>query len=176
MTGLIETDVGTAKKTEKTESDELYIIDVDGAIAMREREQFGEEYGKIKEGGSMRASYSVGSTRSFTISSYSPGGSSITFKVLAVGEHCYIWTPSTNSTNYYTLDSINPDYAQQAADEFDRMYDLMNSMVSAEKETNNLRDFKAYIEAEGSIHNANGEMLLRELGAICARLKLIGSY
>ena len=33
-----------------------------------------------------------------------------------------------------------------------------------------------YIEAEGSIHNANGEMLLRELGAICARLKLIGSY
>ena len=27
------------------------------------------------------------------------------------------------------------------------MYDLMNSMVSAEKETNNLRDFKAYLDA-----------------------------
>ena len=30
------------------------------------------------------------------------------------------------------------------------MYDLMNSMVSAEKETNNLRDFKAYLEREDS--------------------------
>ena len=29
------------------------------------------------------------------------------------------------------------------------MYDLMNSMVSAEKETNNLRDFKAYLERNG---------------------------
>lgn len=30
------------------------------------------------------------------------------------------------------------------------MYDLMNSMLSAEKETNNLKDFKAYIEDENS--------------------------
>ena len=29
------------------------------------------------------------------------------------------------------------------------MYDLMNSMVSAEKETNNLRDFKAFLDANG---------------------------
>ncbi|MCR5090562.1 MAG: ATP-binding cassette domain-containing protein [Oscillospiraceae bacterium] len=29
------------------------------------------------------------------------------------------------------------------------MYDLMNSMVSAEKSTNNLRDFKAYLERNG---------------------------
>ena len=29
------------------------------------------------------------------------------------------------------------------------MYDLMNSMVTAEKETNNLRDFKAWIDADG---------------------------
>ena len=33
-----------------------------------------------------------------------------------------------------------------------------------------------YIEAEGSISNSNGEMLMRELGAICARLKLVGMY
>lgn len=33
-----------------------------------------------------------------------------------------------------------------------------------------------YIEAEGSINNANGEMLMRELNAICARLKLVGTY
>ena len=30
------------------------------------------------------------------------------------------------------------------------LYDMINSMVSAEKETNNLKAFKAYIEAEGS--------------------------
>lgn len=33
-----------------------------------------------------------------------------------------------------------------------------------------------YIEAEGNVANENGEMLMRELGAICARLKLVGIY
>ena len=33
-----------------------------------------------------------------------------------------------------------------------------------------------YIEAEGNINNDNGEMLLRELSALCARLKLVGIY
>ncbi len=33
-----------------------------------------------------------------------------------------------------------------------------------------------YAEAEGNITGENGEMLLRELGAICARLKLVGIY
>ncbi len=33
-----------------------------------------------------------------------------------------------------------------------------------------------YIEAEGNINNSNGEMLMRELSAICARLKLVGIY
>ena len=33
-----------------------------------------------------------------------------------------------------------------------------------------------YIEAEGNINSENGEMLLRELGAVCARLKLVGVW
>lgn len=33
-----------------------------------------------------------------------------------------------------------------------------------------------YIEAEGNIATENGEMLMRELGALCARLKLVGVY
>ena len=33
-----------------------------------------------------------------------------------------------------------------------------------------------YMEAEGNINNENGEMLLRELSALCARLKLVGMY
>ncbi len=33
-----------------------------------------------------------------------------------------------------------------------------------------------YVEAEGNINSENGEMLLRELGAVCARLKLVGVW
>ena len=33
-----------------------------------------------------------------------------------------------------------------------------------------------YLEAEGNIACENGDMLLRELGAVCARLKLVGIY
>lgn len=33
-----------------------------------------------------------------------------------------------------------------------------------------------YIEAEGNIHNENGRDMLRELSAVCARLKLIGTF
>lgn len=33
-----------------------------------------------------------------------------------------------------------------------------------------------YIEAEGNIHNENGQNMLRELSAVCARLKLVGTF
>ena len=33
-----------------------------------------------------------------------------------------------------------------------------------------------YVEAEGNIHNNNGKEMLRQLSAICARLKLVGTY
>ena len=33
-----------------------------------------------------------------------------------------------------------------------------------------------YIEAEGNINNENGQDMLRELSAICAKLKLVGTY
>lgn len=33
-----------------------------------------------------------------------------------------------------------------------------------------------YIEAEGNVHTQNGKDLLRELSALCAKLKLVGSY
>ncbi len=33
-----------------------------------------------------------------------------------------------------------------------------------------------YLEAEGNVHTENGRDLLRELGAVCAKLRLIGSY
>ena len=33
-----------------------------------------------------------------------------------------------------------------------------------------------YVEAEGNIHNENGQDMLRELGVLCAGLKLVGSF
>ncbi|MDD3589097.1 MAG: prephenate dehydratase domain-containing protein [Thermoguttaceae bacterium] len=33
-----------------------------------------------------------------------------------------------------------------------------------------------YVEAEGNIHGSNGKEMIRELSAICARLKLVGTY
>ena len=33
-----------------------------------------------------------------------------------------------------------------------------------------------YIEAEGNVHNENGRDMMRELSAICARLKLVGTF
>ena len=33
-----------------------------------------------------------------------------------------------------------------------------------------------YIEAEGNIHGTNGKEMMRELSAVCARLKLVGTY
>ncbi|MBQ1675475.1 MAG: InlB B-repeat-containing protein, partial [Oscillospiraceae bacterium] len=130
MTGLIETSVNqSVGNTLKPQNDRPnLVIDVDGLINARDRRE-DPNYGVIKDREPTRAtSYNVGDTRNFTISSYNPGsGTSLNFKVLAKGTHCYIWTPSQNVTNYYTLDSIDPSYAQQAADEFDRMYNLMNS-------------------------------------------------
>ena len=37
-------------------------------------------------------------------------------------------------------------------------------------------DYYFYIEAEGNIATENGNLLLRELGPLCARLKLVGIY
>lgn len=33
-----------------------------------------------------------------------------------------------------------------------------------------------YIEAEGNVNNENGRDMLRELSAVCAKLKLVGTY
>lgn len=33
-----------------------------------------------------------------------------------------------------------------------------------------------YVEAEGNIHNSDGENMMRELSAVCARLKLVGTF
>jgi hypothetical protein len=122
MTGLIETAADPYAKSVSRPSDEPVKIDVDGMIA-----ELDAKADKPEETIAERTSYNVGDTRNFTISYYSPGSSSLSFKCLAKGDHCYVWTPAQNNSNFYPLDVINPDFAQMVADEFDAKYPLMNS-------------------------------------------------
>ena len=131
MTGLIQTTVNAnaasgddgALRQGQAASDTLYKIDIDAQL---------EELAKtaeVKEPEPTRTSYNVGSTKTFSIlSNYSPTGSgSVQFKCLYVGQHCYIWTPTSSSENVYALDWIDDSYAKLAADEFDSKFDLMQS-------------------------------------------------
>ena len=127
MTGLIQTSVGTnsnvsARKAVRNE-DRPFSIDVDPMMAEAAKTA------KVTEPVPTRASYSVGSTKTFNIySTYSPTGSgSVQFKCLYVGQHCYIWTPTSSSNNTYPLDTIDSSFAKKAADEFDSKFSLMQS-------------------------------------------------
>ena len=75
-----------------------------------------------------RTSYSVGSTRDFTLT-YSPiSDTNINCTCLAVGDHCYIWTPTDKTDpNLLPLDSFDPTYADLYANEFDSKFPLMQS-------------------------------------------------
>lgn len=129
LTGLIETSVGTSaqmKDASKIDADRPYIIDVDG--------EFGyEDITKIRDN-PVKASYPVGTTKNFSITNYSPGGSSVQFKVLYVGEHCRIWTVTNES--YYPLDTMNKSYAETVAAEFDKNFTRMSNSFGAFRDTN----------------------------------------
>ncbi len=121
---IVSPNVGTGAQ-QPAEIDEVrpYIIDVDSMLA----EEVSE--GKPEQPAATRESFTVGSKKTFTIyKTLSPtGDSSVEFKCLYVGEHCYIWTPTSTNSNIYPLDSIDSTYAQKAAQEFDSKYSLMQS-------------------------------------------------
>lgn len=126
MSGLIETEVGSKSPSSPANADTPYRVDVDGKLMEKALENGLEERAaEIEEG--TRTSYNVGDTHTFFILNYSPAGMMMEFKVLAKGEHCYVWTPTSTASNVYPLDAINPDYAQMAADMFDSKFDLMQS-------------------------------------------------
>lgn len=122
MTGLIQTSISSSQQTrESSDEPELNIIDVDSMMPFVEREQTNS---------ATRKTYSVGDTKSFTISYYSPSSSSqgsgtVTFKLVYAGAHCYIWEP-TNSA-YYPLSTIDSTYPETVANVFDSKFDLMQS-------------------------------------------------
>ncbi|MBR4659766.1 MAG: InlB B-repeat-containing protein [Clostridia bacterium] len=125
MTGLIETTVEpNVVPARSADGDKpLYKIDVDSKVAELAKTVKPEP---IED---TRASYNVGDTKTFRIlQQYSPtGSSSMQFECLCVGQHCYIWTPTSSSNNTYPLDEIDSSFAQMAADEFDSKFDLMQS-------------------------------------------------
>ncbi len=123
MSGLIETTVEPYDNAPVVDDDGLMIIDVDGIIA----EENANRTEVVIPEEPVRDSYEVGDTHTFTISSYSPGPSSLSFECVAVGDHCYVWTPAQNNANYWPLDAIDPTYPAIAAAEFDSKYDAMVS-------------------------------------------------
>jgi hypothetical protein len=129
MAGLIETEIGGSKSAPlgPSDTDRPYVIDVDGRLAEEAKELPAPERDMQAQ-----VSFNVGDTHTFSIySTYSPvSSSSLQFKVLAKGEHCYIWTPTSTASNVYPLDSIDPSFAQRCADEFDSKFDLMQSSLA----------------------------------------------
>ena len=125
MSGLIETTINAQIKPQ-TGKDEMNLarIDIDPMLA-----KMAENAQTVTPPEPLTASFNVGSTRTFTIlSQYSPtGSSSVQFKCLYVGQHCYIWTPTSTASNVYPLDKIDSSFAKQAADEFDSKFSLMQS-------------------------------------------------
>ncbi|MBQ1411344.1 MAG: InlB B-repeat-containing protein, partial [Oscillospiraceae bacterium] len=127
MSGLIQTSVASnatvpAQRSADAEA-RPYIIDIDSLLA--ESEDNAADAAAVTE--PVRASYTVGSTKTFTIDTDSSptGSSSVEFKCLYVGEHCYIWTPTSSANNTYPLDTIDQSFAKLAADEFDGKFNLM---------------------------------------------------
>lgn len=128
MSGLIETEVGEASMpVPQLGSDRPYRIDIDGEMA---EEAKANGIGKPADNGAgAQISFNVGDTHTFQLnSSYCPlANSNVQFKVLAKGDHCYIWTPTSTAENVYPLDAIDPSFADICAAEFDSKFDLMQS-------------------------------------------------
>lgn len=125
MSGRILTEVG--ENISGFDPDRPFKLDADPLLASEgARRGFTEP---PKSEAKKPLSFNVGDTHYFSVyPSYSPfASSSVLFKVLAKGEHCYIWTPASDPGNAYPLDAIDPSFAQICADEFDSKFDLMQS-------------------------------------------------
>ncbi|MBR4435065.1 MAG: Ig-like domain-containing protein [Clostridia bacterium] len=127
MSGIIEKEVSANAVPAPVEtSDRPYKIDIDAELS----ETATYDLPKYDEGVRAPLSFNVGDKHNFSINAtYSPvsNNTSVEFKVLAKGEHCYVWTPTSTADNVYPLDSIDESFAEICAFEFDDKFDLMRS-------------------------------------------------
>lgn len=127
MSGLILADTGTTnvQDFEPVNPDIPYKIDVDQSLSNEKLDK--SDFPEVE--GDKTLSFEVGDTHNFILySTYCPlPSTNVEFECLAVGENCYIWSPTSTASNVYPLDEINPSYAAICAAEFDSKFDLMNS-------------------------------------------------
>ncbi|MBO4879639.1 MAG: hypothetical protein J5544_05215, partial [Clostridia bacterium] len=135
MTGLIETSIDAnivnapVDTTRSGVPANSWRLDIDSELNERAKRE-NPDYGKDVPGNenSTKASYNVGSTKTFTLINVQTNRTyTLQFECLYVGSHCYIWTPTSTSGTYYPLDEIDPSYAALAAAQFDSKFDLMQS-------------------------------------------------
>ena len=127
LAGKIVTDlsanvVPTRAADKEVNEDIPYVIDVDYEVSQITPDVPAPEFAETRD------AYVLGSTRSFGLYNYPPVSgyeTSFTFKVIAVGQHCRVWTPVNSA--YHPLDLINEGYAQTAADRFDEKFELMQA-------------------------------------------------
>ncbi|MBO4878851.1 MAG: Ig-like domain-containing protein [Clostridia bacterium] len=129
LSGLIETEVGDEDiSPAAVQGDEArpWRIDIDSELAAEAKANGTEDF---RTGDERTLSFNVGDTHTFELNySYCPlPSSSVQFKVLAKGDHCYIWTPTSTASNVWPLDSIDPTFADICAAEFDSKFELMQS-------------------------------------------------
>ncbi|MEG1771863.1 MAG: Ig-like domain-containing protein [Clostridia bacterium] len=122
LSGLIETNIAPSEKGETIalDKDRPSIINVipDTSVDLKTL--------KNTQHDEPTKTYAVGQTKNFeVIDMIGYGSYTINFKCLAVGQHCYVWTPNSNTNNYHPLDIIDPTYGDIVRDEFDSKFELM---------------------------------------------------
>ena len=100
-----------------------------------------------------------------------------------------------NTTRFAVLSRVPNDSAGREDDSFFLVFSVKNTAGSLAEAVNiigrhgyNMRSLHSrplkdllwqyyfYVEGEGNIRSENGESMLRELGTVCDRLKLVGAY
>ena len=115
-------------------SDGMYRIDVDQYLAEEASKLMGDKPLPPDGDGTKATSYNVGDTANFKISYYSPfSTSTVQFKVVAKGDHCYVWTPTSSASNSYPLTQGDAQTAMQA---FESKFDTMNNSFGNHKSGN----------------------------------------
>lgn len=100
-------------------------LDIDSELMQKYVEAYGCDNAPFDASRGEADEHFVGDTQVFKINDYSPAGEDVEFKVVSVGEYCYVWTPAGDDEGLYPLDAIDESYADIVRDSFDSSYPLL---------------------------------------------------